>query len=318
MRVAIIGCGEEGTRFAHAAQRYGWEIAVCADVDERRAKRLAKPFDATPSTRCNVVIGQKKIDAVIVASPTPSHAAYVERAANARKPVLCAAPFSLDPKAASNALEAVKKTKTPHYIAYDNRVHVAYIAMSDANRPGFNRWSRAFRRAPMPTGAGRWYRDYSQSGGVIGCDLANEMDHFSTSKRIRSVFCQSLRRPAVDFAALTLVGSENAMAQFVASWADPKGATPRCVVDRCGPEGMLRFDSTDTTFQAASRSAFDIGENPTSRSLAFRHMEQFADRVAIAVADATQWQMDRHVVIATDAAIRSAESGKAIAVPGER
>src|ERR1700704_4529481 len=87
--IAVLGAGRIGR--IHAAN-----VAACpearlvgiADIDATVAGRLANALDTRPIG----VEEAMRADAVLIASPTPTHADYIERAATAGHAVFCEKP----------------------------------------------------------------------------------------------------------------------------------------------------------------------------------------------------------------------------------
>src|SRR4051812_35045413 len=84
LEVAVLGAGRIGRIHAsnitaHPSAR----LAGIADADTAVAVALAETLGA----RVLTVEDAFGADAVLIASPTPTHAAYIERAAAARRPV---------------------------------------------------------------------------------------------------------------------------------------------------------------------------------------------------------------------------------------
>lgn len=92
--VALVGGGAMGALHARVvSQASGAELACIIDPNPEAGRRLADQFG---SRWLPDLDGTGLIDAVIVASPTDTHAGWVERALDAGKPVLIEKPLSTD------------------------------------------------------------------------------------------------------------------------------------------------------------------------------------------------------------------------------
>jgi len=97
VRVALFGCGRIGT--VHAAAVAGHpraELLYVCDPMETPAKELAVRHGATATGDIATVLGDPAVDAVVIASPTPTHVDLLTRAVHAGKAVLCEKPIDLD------------------------------------------------------------------------------------------------------------------------------------------------------------------------------------------------------------------------------
>jgi myo-inositol 2-dehydrogenase / D-chiro-inositol 1-dehydrogenase len=97
LRVALFGAGRIGQVHArsaalHEAARLAWVI----DPVLPAAKALADRYGATAGTVVDDPLGDPCVDAVVIASPTPTHIDLLRRAVLAGKPVLCEKPIDLD------------------------------------------------------------------------------------------------------------------------------------------------------------------------------------------------------------------------------
>lgn len=92
--VALVGGGAMGALHARVvSQSPGAELACIIDPNAEAGRRLADQFE---SRWLPDLDGTGLIDAVIVASPTDTHAGWVDRALHAGKPVLIEKPLSTD------------------------------------------------------------------------------------------------------------------------------------------------------------------------------------------------------------------------------
>jgi predicted dehydrogenase len=106
MRVAIVGCGLIGTRRAAVAAECGDDVKIVVDVDERRARRLAKDVDADAARGWQEAVERDDVDVVVVATVNRDLASVAIAALLAGKDILCEKPLGL------NAAEAGKIAAT--------------------------------------------------------------------------------------------------------------------------------------------------------------------------------------------------------------
>ena len=109
LRVGVIGTGGMGGRHARnlAHRVSGAELVAVMDVDQVRANALAAEcrgatvFDSGPA-----LIGDPRVEAVLIASPDPTHADLAVACIEAGKPVLCEKPLGVDIEDAKRVLDA--------------------------------------------------------------------------------------------------------------------------------------------------------------------------------------------------------------------
>ena len=318
MEVAVVGCGERGAVYAAAAARCGLDITVCADVSEQRARKLARIHNAAATIRCKMALRSKAVDVVIVATPTPAHVEYVISASRAGKHVLCEAPFTRSAAQARQAVAEIRKAGVVCHVARPLRFRPecrAIEAQLSAGKIGKVGYIRTYRTGPMPRGAGNWYRDYAQSGGVTLEGLVHDFNWITKQfGAVNRVFCQNLERPGFDFAMATLTLESGTIAQVIGSWAHAGGSRPRLTIELCGMDGMVQYDSDEVPVRLARRSgdaAVESASSPMMESVEELEVEQF-----IAAMDGRGGPADAEEALGAvriaEAALKSAETGRAV------
>jgi len=302
-----------GTQHAHIAAAAGMRIVACADIVNARAKALARQFDARVTKQCAAAIRRADIDAIVVATPTPTHARYVLKAARAGKDIFCETPLARTVNKCREATDAAKKARVKLFAPHPARYAPPFVALHDQaesgkiGRPGF---IRIHRGRPCPKGARNWYRDADQSGGVVLNDLIHDFDWVhSNFGPVKRVFCQTLpsaKRTNIDAALATLTLASGAIAQVIGSWAHDE--TDGVRVEICGDAGIAQFNNEDIVLRAeAPSNSVDLVATSILRS----QWDEFiawtkGKKPSVAPTDATA-----AVRIAT-AALDSARTGKCI------
>src|SRR4051795_10567068 len=99
IRVGLLGAGNIGRFHANtvAFKTPGAELVAISDVMGDAAAALAAATD-TPRWGANpaVVLDDPAIDAVVIATPGPTHAELITRAAEAGKQIFCEKPIALE------------------------------------------------------------------------------------------------------------------------------------------------------------------------------------------------------------------------------
>ena len=97
LAIGVIGTGGMGTRHAVNLQQHvvGARVAAVYDLDAERAAAAAKAVGgARVFSDPRELIGDPTIEAVVIASPDPTHAEMAAACLQARKPVLCEKPLA--------------------------------------------------------------------------------------------------------------------------------------------------------------------------------------------------------------------------------
>lgn len=96
-RIALFGAGRIGQVHARSITVHDdAQLAWVNDPDLPAAKAITDRHGGHASTDVDQVLGDPDVDAVVIASPTPTHVDLLHRTALAGKPVLCEKPIDLD------------------------------------------------------------------------------------------------------------------------------------------------------------------------------------------------------------------------------
>lgn len=137
--VAVLGLGRMG-RFHAANLAARLPGAHLAALVERRPDILAAAAADLGVERTHADVGaalaDPAVDAVIVATPTPSHAAVVAAAAGAGKHVFCEKPIAQDPAAAAEACRAAAAARITLQVGYQRRFDPSLERAHDLVRAG--------------------------------------------------------------------------------------------------------------------------------------------------------------------------------------
>ena len=112
LKLGVIGTGRIGkVHIATLVQSVPQaEVVAVADVNLDGAKDVAKGFGITTVfSSYQDVINHPDVEAVVICSPTDTHAQYIIEAAKAGKHIFCEKPVDLSLEVIQGALDAVAK-----------------------------------------------------------------------------------------------------------------------------------------------------------------------------------------------------------------
>jgi myo-inositol 2-dehydrogenase/D-chiro-inositol 1-dehydrogenase len=138
LQVGVLGLGRMG-RF-HAENLAGrvarCDLACVSDLDADRGEQVARelgvPFVADP----DAVLADGGVDAVVVATPSASHAELSIAAARAGKHTFCEKPISLDHDETLAALEAIERSGVVFQVGLHRRFDPDWVMVADRARGG--------------------------------------------------------------------------------------------------------------------------------------------------------------------------------------
>jgi myo-inositol 2-dehydrogenase/D-chiro-inositol 1-dehydrogenase len=134
MKVGFIGLGRIGLMHvhnlaAHAANCGVSEIVVFDDLADR-AERVAEEIGAVEASAASSLAALLDgVDAVVVATPTPSHPTVLRQCVEAGVPTLCEKPVTSDLRTMRGVVDMVESHSTPVVVGFQRRFDPALRAI---------------------------------------------------------------------------------------------------------------------------------------------------------------------------------------------
>lgn len=175
--VALLGAGRMGKIHAmHLATFPEVRVVVVADPSRKAAEeagRLARAERVVSGAE--EAIGLPGVEAVVIVSPTSTHAAYLTLAARLGKPVFCEKPVALSLDETRSALAEIQSRNTPFQIGFQRRFDPGYAEARkriEAGEIGVVEQFHSVGRDPSPPPL-----DYLKvSGGLFLDQAVHELD----------------------------------------------------------------------------------------------------------------------------------------------
>ena len=118
LRVGVVGAGAWGRNHVRTlATLPGAELAGVCDAAEKTREKLARQYPAALVTG-DLGALLKAVDAVVVATPAPTHAEVARQAIAAGVPVLVEKPFALTVKDAEDVVARAEKANVPLMVGH--------------------------------------------------------------------------------------------------------------------------------------------------------------------------------------------------------
>lgn len=170
--VAVLGAGRIGRKHAETLAhrvddcRVAWIVEPLEDVGRACAADFGAQWTADPVQ----AIADPAVDAVLIATPTNTHADLIELAVSYGKPILCEKPIDLTMERTLDAINAAEKAGVPLQIGFQRRYDPSYVRarkMIEDGAVGSVELVTATSRDPQPAplsylaGSGGIFRDCS-------------------------------------------------------------------------------------------------------------------------------------------------------------
>lgn len=173
VRIGLIGAGRIGRYHARTLAHLipEAELAVIADANPEAARSVAESVRLDRwTTDVDGVVSDPAIRAVVVASPTDTHAPLIVAAAGAGKDVFCEKPIALDLATTDAALDAAERAGIRLQIGFQRRFDPGYRKakdLIDSGALGRVEYVRDAMRDPAPPTA-----EYVARSGGLFRDMA--------------------------------------------------------------------------------------------------------------------------------------------------
>jgi len=201
MRVGLLGAGRIGAWHARYLGAHPQvDTLLIGDADVRRAEALAGPMGARAAAP-DAVLGAG-LDAVVIATPTATHAELLGRACDAGVPAFCEKPVAPDLRTTLEVRDRAAKAGVPVHIGFQRRFDAGYAAARRALLDG--RLGDLHRVHLVTADPGPPPAEYIRSSGGIFRDChIHDFDilRWVTGREVESVTAVGANRGDASFAA---------------------------------------------------------------------------------------------------------------------
>ena len=104
------------------------------DINTEFVNELASKYEAKVASTPEEALTEKNIDAILIASATPTHTEFINKGSNAGKAIFCEKPIDLDIEKVDLCRKAIKDTKVPIQIGFNRRFDNSHSKLQKATR----------------------------------------------------------------------------------------------------------------------------------------------------------------------------------------
>jgi myo-inositol 2-dehydrogenase/D-chiro-inositol 1-dehydrogenase len=326
LRFGLIGAGRIGqVHAASIAANPETALTLVADPFLAGAESLAARFGGRVADSPQHLITSGEVDAVLVASPTPTHIDLIEACLDAGVAVLCEKPIDLDIARVDQLLPKVRESTVPVALGFNQRFDPAFADVHrrvEAGEVGDLELLSIVSRDPGPPPA-----EYlAVSGGIFRDMTIHDFDmarfFLGEIVEVSAVGAQLFDAGAreygdFDSVVVTLRAAAGGMATIVNSRHSVIGYDQR--LEAFGAAGLLQVANAPSSLVSAS-TAFGV---ETKRPYLDFFLERYADAYALELAEFVKlvrgepssspgFADGRAALVIADAAQLSAESGAVV------
>lgn len=328
LRFGLIGTGRIGQVHAKSVvTTEGAELTMVADVFLEGAQKTAAEYGGEATADAMAVFDSKKVDAIIVASPTSTHVDLINAAIDAGIPVLCEKPIDLDISRVDALREKAAKATIPIVLGFNRRFDPHFNSVHKRVQEGeIGKLEQLIliSRDPAPAS-----NDYLKVSGGIFRDMTIhdfDMARFFVPNIVSvtasgfNQFSDDIKEMGdYDSTAIALRGSGDELILITNSRHAIYGFDQR--MEAFGDKGMLRVENlTDTNVRHYTEHNVEVRE-PYQNFFLQRYMDsyllelaEFIKKVRGEASSSPDFEDGRSALVLANAALESAQSGKTVSV----
>ncbi|MFB9376817.1 Gfo/Idh/MocA family oxidoreductase [Kineococcus gynurae] len=328
LRFALLGTGRIGqVHAASVAASPDAVLQVACDTFVEGAERTVGVYGGRATSDPLAAIAADDVDAVIVASPTPTHVDLIEACVEAGVPVLCEKPIDLDITRVDAVRDKVRASSTPVVLGFNRRFDPHFAALRARVRAGeIGRLEHLAITSRDPEPAPGEY--IAVSGGIFrdmtihDFDMARAFlpDIVEVTAVGFSQFSDVIKSHGdYDAAVVTMRAAGGESVVITNSRHSAYGYDQR--LEAFGPDGLLQVDNVADDIVRASTQTLASAGSPFQRFFLERYKAAYSLELAAFVATvrgedagSPDFEDGRAALLLADAATRSAAEGRAIAV----
>jgi predicted dehydrogenase len=199
IRVGLIGPGSFATAVLGPALRTsGARLAAVAGGGGPPAEAMTREggFDRAPES-VEVLLADRDIDAVVIATRHDSHASLVQAALNAGKHVFCEKPLALNPEQLDAVLETAERTERVLMVGFNRRFAPHICKTRDFTAASEGKLAALYRVNAGHMDRQHWIHDLDEGGGRLigeGCHFLDTLSFIANSP-IRCVHVSGFGAP---------------------------------------------------------------------------------------------------------------------------
>ena len=137
IRIAVLGCGRIGRMHAdNIVAHPRATLAGVYDLHEPSSAQIAKRHDVCKFASADAVFASDEVDAVLIATSTPTHVEYIEQGVKAGKAILCEKPIDLLLDRVNGLKSRIAGTDVPIMLGFVRRFDEGHAAVRQAMLDG--------------------------------------------------------------------------------------------------------------------------------------------------------------------------------------
>lgn len=328
LRIGMFGSGRIGIVHASSiADTPGAELTWICDPMLESAEKLAAQYGAKATANPDDIFNATDVDAILIASPTPTHVDLMDRGIDAGFHIMCEKPIDLDIARVDSLRTKANGAKVKIALGFNRRFHPQFETMNQRVKAGeIGNLEQLVILSRDPAPAPQAY--IAVSGGIFrdmtihDFDMARYFvpDIVEVTAVGANVFCDYIKEENdYDSVNVTLRGSKGELVTIVNSRHSSYGYDQR--LEAFGSEGMLYAKNlTPTTVEHYSATHTEQREPYLNFFLELyatsyrRELALFVESIRTGEMLNPTFEDGRAALVLANAALQSARTGQTVKV----
>ena len=325
---ALMGAGRIGKMHAKIINTHPESnLKFVYDTNTEFTEQVAKANNSKVAKSAEEAINSNEIDAVLIASATPTHTKFITMAAKAGKAIFCEKPIDLDINKVNQCWEEIKGINVPLQIGFNRRFDNSHAKAQQARASkeiGELEMLIITSRDPEPPGieylkaAGGFFRDttihdFDLSRFILGDDPIIQISAFGNA-----LFDENVKKTKdLDTAMFIMRSKSGVLIHINNSRRAVYGYDQR--VEVFGSKGMVISDNQIPNSLKTFNKSKTNAQDPIHFFFIERYEQAYKDQftafmqsIKNKIKPKVTFQDGRSALIIANAAYRSLESGKTI------
>ena len=325
---SLMGAGRIGKMHASIINAHQeCNLKYIYDINEKYSSDLANKYSAVVTKTPEDALINKDVDAVLIASATPTHVEFITKACKSNKAVFCEKPIDLDITKVNSCYEEIKNFSSPVQIGFNRRFDNSHRKLYEARRSneiGQLELIVITSRDPEPPGidylkaAGGFFRDttihdFDLSRFILGDDPIIQVSAFAS--QLISDECKEVGDH--DTAMFILKSKKGVLIHINNSRRAVYGYDQR--IEIFGSKGMMISGNQNPTSVEKFTNLYTKANDPIHYFFIERYEQAYKDQFNDFVKTinskskaSVSFEDGRNALIIANAAYESYNSGKAI------
>jgi len=328
IRIGLIGTGRIGqVHAASIADSKDFELTYVADTIIAGAEAISAKYGGKVTSDPEVLLTSGEVDAILIASPTPTHVGLIRRGIELGIHVLCEKPIDLDIARVDELRAEAAKAKTVIALGFNRRFDPNFAAVQSRVRAGeIGTLEQLIIISRDPEPAPQAY--IAVSGGIFRDMTIHDFDmaRFFVPNIVEvtaigtNSFCDYIKEENdFDNVTVTLRGANNEIVTIVNSRHASFGYDQR--IEAFGAKGMLVANNVQTDSVRSYTATSVEGSLPYPNffleryAIAYRQeLHDFGQSIVTGNVTNPTYEDGRAALVLANAALESATTGKAVKV----